>query len=325
MEYKTKVLVVGAGISGLIMSRMLTKQNIDHIVVERSYSLPTLHLHYIHEDVGSFFGSKLKRIGIKKSIFWNGKFLDHASVEMQNHFSYITTEKLFNNSSSFTDRNDGWVPEEGWRSFHEKFASLCDPVKFGMKLHDVDLVNNVATLHSGRGFTDPNIIRYRNIVFTIPLPAILPAVNYFLPEGKLLNSPIPVHTLELTEQEVSDDVFQIIYLPKGNFGFCRVSLMNRKILAEETLPQFRNDAQRSEFPEFLRTWLPILKKRKDLDMRLETNFNGRFIVHDEGFRIGALKYLEANQIHALGRYATYSYKRTDHIIDDAQAIMEKLI
>jgi len=319
------VLVVGSGISGMIVSKELSDKGINHMVIERSSVPVQPQLHYFHRDDSDFFGEKLQRVEIQKALFWDGKFENEFNIEMHNHYSYITTGKLFVNSSKYVGTtNEAWIPKGGdWRKFYNNLQSKCFGVTYDCELLSIDSVNKVADVSFMDG--DQRVktsILYNHLMSTIPMPVML-KIARVRNEVEFKFDELIVDQFQLDQDECDPSVHQIIYFPQADFGYARASLLGNRVVCERANSSFMSGSQHHLFVSFLHRWMPSLRER-ERKIQFETSHNpgGRYIGIDEVIRSEYVELLESRNIHSVGRYAQWVYKRADHVIDDVQAIVE---
>ena len=112
---KTKHLIIGGGLSGLIMGMELTKRGEDYIIIEKSKNLIEAKLHYLHADLSEYFPFKLRQVDIATNVYWKGHYYAKPTIPMMNRFSCSTINKVVQNSMKYIDgdMHRGWVPENG--------------------------------------------------------------------------------------------------------------------------------------------------------------------------------------------------------------------
>lgn len=325
MREKTKYLIVGGGLSGLIMGLELTKRGEDYIIIEKNGNPVEAKLHYLHADISKYFPFKLREVDIATNWLDNtGKLrADRPSIDVMNNFSWITTDKVFQNSMKFIDGvlHKGWIPETGIENISEMVRQFNkNKPLIGCELLDVD--GNIATVRHGDEKEEEILeIEFDKIISTIPLPFMMKIV------GNGSDQEFKTEPLKMTEVIFEDkyyeDLFQIVYLPYADYGYSRISILGNRIVAEKANGQFEagEEGNRIGLKKLIKMLLPNcdVSKAKFEDM---TNWYGRYIPIDEGVRGQIMRSLESKNILCLGRYAEWTYMRVDHVVKKAELLAE---
>ena len=325
---KTRFLVVGGGLSGLLMGMELSKQSEDYIIIEKNGSSPEAKLHYLHDDLTDYLPFPLRKIDIVTNVFWNNKLYSQPTIDMMNYFSYTTLGKITQNSMKFIDGSihKGWVPVEGI----EKISRLVqeqnnkDPWS-GIELIHLDLIKKVAKIKviEDNGVLQDNEIEYQYLISTIPLPYMSKLAGIEnLPEFK--TEPIKMTEVKLN-QDCFEDLYQIVYIPQAELGYARFSILGNRVVAEKANGNF--EATEGANRIGLRKLIQLLLPNCDLNKVVyddQVNWYGRYIPIKEKERLKIINILKDSDIYCLGRYAEWDYKRTDHIVREVRDIYGKL-
>lgn len=327
---KTKNLIIGGGLSGLIMGMELTKRNEDYIIIERSKNLIEAKLHYLHADLKDYLPFKLQEIDIVQQWFDGEKFRsDIPTADVMNNFSFNTVGKIFQNSMKYMDGkiHKGYIPENGIENISPNVLNFNknEPL-VGYDLTRIDHENKIAyidvhTEADGQEVVGEEKIEYERIISTIPLPIMLKIAGVEH-EEKFETDPLHMFEIELPE-DVQEGLFQIIYLPFATGGYSRFSILGKRCVAEVGRKDMIDiDPNRVWLKKFMLRMFPNLVDYNLSDIKIEkhTNWYGRYHPINNGKRVELIKQLENKDIFCLGRYAAWDYKRTDHVVKDAEVI-----
>lgn len=333
---KTKYLIVGGGLSGLIMGLELTKRGEDYIIIEKNGKPVEAKLHYLHADISQYFPFKLREVEIVTNWMDNAFHMraDAPTIEDMNRFSHVTTGTIFQNSMKFLitkTLGKGWIPETGIENISQLVTQFNkNKPMIGCELIGVD--DNVAFVKQTSEVKDPENgsmvnheemieIEFEKIVSTIPLPFLLKVLNIET-EQQFKTEPLKM-TEVYFDDKYYDDLFQIVYLPYAPYGYSRVSILGNRIVLEKANGEFEasEGENRIGVKDILRKLLPNadFSKAKFEDM---VNWYGRYIPIEESHRAQIVRTLEDKNILLLGRYAEWTYRRTDHIVKLAEQIAD---
>lgn len=335
---KTKFLIVGGGLSGLIMGMELTKRGEEYIIIEKNGKPIEAKLHYLHADLSGYFPFKLREIDIVTN--WldkdNKVRSDAPTAVDMNNFSYVTTNTIFQNSMKFlmtAKLGKGWIPEGGIRNISEMVRQFNkNQPLIGYELKSIDHTNKIANVIHINKIKDPeqggdietpeNItIEYEKIISTIPLPFMLNIAG--------IDTAIEFKTEPLKMTEVKfdkkyyEDLFQIFYLSYATFGYSRLSILGDRIVAEKANGEFEatEGENRLGLKKLIAMVLPNCNPSK-AQFEDQTNWYGRYIPIEESKRAELMRALEKKDVVCLGRYAEWTYRRTDHVVKIAEQIAE---
>ena len=305
---KYKWLIIGAGLSGLMAGLELSRRGEDYIIVEKSKTVPDAKLHYLHSDLQSFFPFRLRPVEIITNLLWENKFHFHASIEMMNSFANATIGKIVQNSTKYIDGQprQGFVPEAGIENISaETLKFNKGKIMLGTGLSWIDKDHQLVGLEDGQ------TINYERCISTIPLPSTLELLGI---KSTIEFKTEPLHMVEATvPEELYEDLYQILYLPQCDFGFTRVSILGKRIVAEKGRKELQPNTISSleGLVEILNRLLPNLIDQ-EIKMKETTNWYGRYIPIKESDRLAILQDLKEKGIDCLGRYAQWTYVRTEH-------------
>ena len=307
------------------------------MILERSKTLTRAQLHYFHSDISDAFGQELLPVDVHTALYWRGEFHKSYSLPMMNAYGLNTTGSLVENSVKFIDGSSkkGYTPSTGMKNVSEILAEkLPGRIVFGCELKAVrnstvrvlakaeesviDFTNETGDLQS---------IVCRNIISTIPLPFMLSACGIYT---DVEFSALPISMIEMRVEDLhtgenilKNDFYQIVYLPDCPIGVARLSILGKDRIVAELVGE--DSPEQEDFLKHFFCELTTLKQ-ENLKFNFERLINpyGRFLSVDEGTRKNLVECLEQNRVFCLGRYATWSYKRSDHSVEDIKKIMKKL-
>src|SRR3990167_8611666 len=321
---KTNLLIIGAGLSGLLAAAKAEKCGMDYLVIEKSQALPKAKIHYLHSDMNNALPIKLKKIEIFKNIYWKGEFLDRFNIPMMNEFACKTNEKLTENSIKYIngEREFGYIPFSGIENISDELFSCLNRERFIFGAEYENSFNNNESNDEIIVKLDTNEkIICKNIISTIPLPVMLKTLGVDVDCLKTM----PLNMIELKinkenrEKILETDLYEIIYLPSCEFGMSRFSILGKRFVIELAEEEF--DEKR--FEEFFGIFSGF-KEKLNFKYIKATNPYGRFCPIDEDKRIELINRLIKKKIYPAGRYASWKYKRVDSVADDIEEIFKKI-
>lgn len=317
---KTKFLIIGSGLSGLMCGLELSRRGEDYTVIDKQQSPPSAKLHYLHSDMSDFFPFRLREVDIIYNAFWKDEFVNNVSIEMMNRFAHITVGKIVQNSVKYIDGkiHKGWIPEVGMENLSDAIRSFNKGnFMIGTELLYLNTSDKIANTSSGA-------IEYEHVINTMPLPQLL-KINGVETNLEFKNEPLHMVNIQIPE-EFYEDLWQIIYFPAGDFGISRLSILGKRVIVEKVRGE---DVELSDYGlwQLLKRILPSLDIpmiESQIMFKHETNWFGRYVSVPEVPRLRILQELRQKDIHCIGRYASWSYKRTDHTAKDIVKLLDNI-
>ncbi len=296
------IKVIGAGLSGLIMAEVLSAQGFDYYIIEKKSEedyKPAEHVYYYHTDsIRKLLPIPLKKIRVNKLFLESDRLPingDHFSSHIRNPnlFDLINYTRKFNEGGLITNSSledcgkemDGWIVDYDL-SLHQ---ILFNRHRFKIKFD---------TVHTS--LTD------EIIVSTAPLTIFKSLVDLSL--FKMSFDELMICKIE----NVNFDKVFIIH----NDG----KLFKRVVLIKDTM--YIEGKNPNISLSNLRDILNFKDHKMSCDKQLKVPAFNKIDNIARKNLIGQLsiKY----SIYSLGRFATWSYKRTDHVVDDALDIVKMI-
>ena len=145
---------------------------------------------------------------------------------------------------------------------------------------------------------------------TIPLFVMLSFLKIEAPES-FEYAPVYIQKSQIKDAQ---ELFQELYLPDSKDPFYRMLVYNNVAIAESTKEDSENFKKEFELKFGLKTEGDVFKQML---------WTGRFIpINPEARKSVIRKLTDEFDVFSLGRYGTWSFKRTDHIPQDAKDIIE---
>lgn len=314
-------LIIGAGLSGLMMGYLL-KRNFKIIDAAPGPRFGADAPFYLHAPLG-WLPTQWQEVDVHQNI-WNGsQFSKTPTIKDMNDYARKITGKVIDTSLKFMDGSikKGFIPSSGGSD--QILKDLYDDVEWnvvwGAKVVKISLDDKkVDAMCSLPG--DPSQVkqqyRYKRMISTMPLPALL----------SLSGQPLPCSFSSDTIYSSSWDVpqndtmetFQIIYITSTSHSAYRASLIGNKIIIESMY------AGASEFDEA--QLIQSLWGFENCKFNSKATIRpGKFHPISEGKRKVIVNELTSkSSVYSLGRYATWQYKRIDHISEDAHSILKMI-
>ena len=311
-------LIIGAGLSGLMMGALL-KRNFK--IIDGAPG-PRLDVHapfYLHAPL-EWLPTTWKQVDVHHNV-WDGNGFHRApTIRMMNDYSRKITGKIIDTSLKFMDGSvkSGYIPSNNLPG--QVLNDLYDEVKanssWGVKVIGIDPKRREVTAEvMGHAVGEVHQYRYKNLISTIPLPLLLSLTSRAF-DCNFRSDPIFTSVWSIPETEATD-AFQIIYITDPAEPIYRASLMGRSIILESM-----RDLSGTVNHQGI-----IINKLwgiKDGNFKAQGEIRpGKFHPIEKTFRkvmIGKLT--SETGIFCLGRYAVWDYKRIDHVSEDAHTILK---
>lgn len=319
MEPDVETLVIGAGLSGLMMGCLLKR---NYLIVERA---PALNFEigtpfYLHAPL-DWLPTRWKEIDVHQHCWDGGRFHRIPDLKMMNDYSFKIVGKIVDTSLKFLDGSvkRGFVPESGnpGQVLRDLYEEVEPKLLLGAKLTALDTKNKAAYISFDKG--GGRLVRYKRIISTIPLPALLKMLD--MPSPFVFQSDPIVNLFFTVPADKSVDSYQIINVTDPTDPFYRISLMDQKVVAEtmDTKEPVNNLIEQAAALA-KRLW------RLDLDAsacKPVVVRPGKFHpIEKTSRKLLLAKLTNELGIYCLGRYAVWDYKRIDHTSQDAHQILK---
>lgn len=198
-----RLLIIGAGMAGLLAANMLRKYN--PMVLEASNSLPNNHsavLRFRTNAVADVLGIPFKKVNlIKTTLDWHNPVADSLSYSFKNMGVYESDRSLTRGVSS----NERWIAPENLIEMMAEGVSIRYGIKYDFK--------------EGR----------QKVLSTIPMPQLMSATDY--PRRDNVNFRYS-SGVNITARIEDCDAYATVNVPDPNLAFSRVSLTGNKLIVE---------------------------------------------------------------------------------------------
>lgn len=297
-----QIIIIGAGTSGLIMAEVLAANGIDYRIIEKQKEAEfkfTEHTCYLHSDnIQKILPIPLKKVKVSKYFFDGSRFRD---LQFSDLCTYTGKNGMITNSSIEECGKDqcGWVCDYGLNIHKVLFERQKHKIKFDSILYQTGK-NNIT-------------------VNTTPLFNVIKLVE-----------PKDVHTL-LKGKATKFDLYEFKLVNFDNIviihsidGFDRMTIIGNKVCIENL--SWSIESVMETFMGSVN--IPYAKEMMlcdDLQKHISTVTIQKIDKLEEVVRKNIMFRLTSEQgIYSLGRYATWSYKRIDHVVDDALDIVKMI-
>ncbi len=214
-EQEIKMLIAGAGLSGLIAANLLPDAHIIEASQERASSAHKAVLRFRGPDVGNALGIDFRAVTVHKGI-WGAeeqRFVQ-PTIQLANQYSKKVVGRLGDRSIWKLEPSQRWIAPE---DFYERLLARCK-----------GRITWNASLESHWDHTStPN---KHPIISTIPMPAMLKIVGADTPDApvKFEYAGIKVRRWRVKNA----DVFQTVYFADPNMPLYRASITGDMLIAE---------------------------------------------------------------------------------------------
>jgi len=284
------ITIVGAGMSGLIAAEVLSANGFEYSISERRKISDILtepeNVYYYHSDnISKIIPVPLKKVEVKKYFYDWGELKFISNINPSILFEYTSSDHGLMTNSSIQKCGSS---EVGYVE------------KYDLNLHHILLERHQHKINFGDQIDSDIFKKNENIIInTAPL--------YILDElikNKDLEFKDMIDTVYVCEvQGLSLDNIIVIY---SNNGFKRLVATGNKIIIENP---FHNDIK-MVISNLFGSHIQFDVKNESIIRKIDRI--------DEVRRKNVLFQLTKDYgIYNLGRYATWSYKRVDHIVEDA--------
>lgn len=300
-----KIVIIGSGISGLIMYRLISSLNpkiYDAKKIKTALQNHQTLLRIRDPELSSILGCDLKEIKVDKNIYYRFDITNKCNIKINNLYSLKVCGELNNKSIQNTDTCKRYLIEN-FNLIEQKINSSYE--LFNIK--DKELFFR----------TDKGIkkVKYDYCISTIPLPILLNIINYKI-ESKFEHKAI--YTLKC-KLNIKSNVYQTIYIPEFRYPVYRASLHGDTLIMESLLPI--NDKCKEFCLDLFGLNNNFLKQEKEYYSEF-----GKLISIDDEERLATICMLTNEyNIFSLGRFAIWKSIRIDNVIKDAKQIKKMIL
>jgi hypothetical protein len=291
-----KIIIIGGGYAGLIMAEVLSANGMDYTIYEQKEEACTKSVesvYYFHDDnIKKILSIPLKKVIVEKHLSYIGGIF-YRKPDLKMVLDKCSKNDIFANSS-FEEcgaSSIGYIEDYGLNLF--KILSNRHSINFG-------------SLYNPKTFSGDNDI----IINTTPLNEICGNLGIKCDDfgPKILRN-----VMKLTFDKINFDKIFVIYGNVNNY-FERIIIKGNSIIIESEEPIVNYH----EILKFL-----SMDKCGIVDQKVGTIV--RFNKMDDVVRKNLIfKLTSEERIYSLGRLATWSYKRIDHIVEDAFDVMKMI-
>jgi hypothetical protein len=323
-EITADVLVVGAGLAGTMVARMLSSHSKILVVDQRKTPDTRNHwalLRFRDLEVARALGVTVREIEVEKAVYWRGSLHYTPNITMNNLYSIKAYGSIGNRSLRSIGVAKRYLP-----------TSTPQPTDclWGAKL--VSINKKVAKFAYEDGTTF--LVRYGVCVSTIPMAALIDSLELItnempMPSHAIMSEPITVMRLELGRSLMST-VNQTIYFPENRFHTYRATLEGSTLIVE-AIGDESKDSILEEYEEICSVFgLPstlsnLTSFRKIGDENFHVQPIGKINEMDDEIRRDIIYQLTDHySIYSVGRFATWRPIRADQLVKDVQKV-ERMI
>jgi len=307
-----RVVIIGAGISGLIAKGAFTKDNHDVTVCDPKLESGDFSQHKavmrLRDDrVNQYVNCRLKPITVTKAIYHKGEIHNKPNILLNNLYSLKNYGALGNRSLETLGEVDrflitGYAPDvrKNFIPKRVKGISMSSGAHFRP--------------HYWLKFSDESIVQYDICISTIPMPALmrLEGINLTGYENISFSyNPIYVSTADLL---IPSDVHQTLYFTQSYIY--RVTIEGQKLIIESTDCGITQE----DFRHCVRAF--GLDLATDVsDFKTVNQEIGKIVpIDDDARRRIMMDLTNKYNIYSFGRFATWKPLRVDQTIDDIEKI-----
>jgi len=293
-----KVVIIGAGISGLVAAGAFRGQDVT--VIESSGSIPLFKDHHAvmrlrNDRIKEYIDCKVTPINVQKSVYHEDKLYDSATIEMNNRYSLNTRGVLGERSLGDLGKQERFTLDEIYPSGSVNF-------EFG---------RDVRVIIDGTVCCWENIIPYDICISTIPMPSLLKILKIESDQKFEAND---IHVFKTT-LPFDSTVHQTIYFTEADMPY-RATIEGREIIIESV-------SEIGNF-ELVHSLKPFGLGEADLDPdkhRTTVQKMGKLVPIDDIARKRIMTDITSKfSIYSFGRFATWKSIRIDQTLDDIEKI-----
>ena len=327
-----RIGILGGGPAGMIAALEVRKvfRNLADILIfdmapkEKMRDPAIKHPFFVHEDVASQIGVPLKKIRVRESVSCMNPRSDWARL-----YSMATTGMLTENAlTDFTSEvrvRDAWVSNSIVADLYDKAVESRAHIIDGVEIQSISRGGKAAVIHPSSG----GGVAVDVIISTIPAPAlirILKASDLGITADQFMTENAVVACGDFSNNSLVNKCAEVVYDPSAHDNWIRFANIFGVVTIEYHRATTLQMVNRMFDGPHARVRIP-----EPYDSLLEASkfsisaHNGRFIPIDEQLRRAMIYRLTSKySIFSLGRFATWSYKRVDHLPADAAAIVRMI-
>jgi len=325
-----KIVVLGAGPAGLIASLMIQRAFpkaeitlIDKKPVDKFSEPEVKHPFFIHEDIGPLLGVPLKKVRISESVLSDKSPAEWANYYSWNTIGLLTPNVIWEFDKPFRVR-EAFMADRLTHGLFEQLNPNRVNAVGGISLEGIDLGLKMVQ-YCEVGVVRPNTyhVPYDYLINTIPLPMFLKLSGLIdkRPFPKMANSPMLIFTWDQRNNPFYNKVAQIFFNPESNRGFTRFGNIFGQVTWEAPCSADPDSFDLHQYPiNFPCGYhgLATIQPEKHTPPL-------RFIPADErAIDTEIFRLTREHDILQLGRYATWRYRRVDHLPGDMTKIVDHI-
>lgn len=323
-----KISVIGGGLSGLLAGNLM--RNIGDVTVyEKNQSTQVRHTAILRMRSEKLFHTcqvPLEEIRVMKSIFFEGKHYDKATLDLINLYSLKVSDKVAVRSIKDLDEVTRYVCPT--KKIIELLEKNVPSIEYGTRVDETFLKKNE---------------KDHVIISTVPMNHLMYILEWSdIPDFKY--APVYVSRFKLKEDLVSPKICQTVYLPGSETNFYRMTLQSNELILEsigrywekdweggyyafsdQTDPQMRERVQPifEEVEKIFRIFR--LDKNSVESIHFNTQEFGKIQEISEKVRQDFIRYAtEKYNIYSLGRFACWKNLLTDDTFESIFKIMKMI-
>lgn len=300
------MIIIGAGLAGLLAANILRKYN--PTVIEAASSLPNNHsavLRHRDSKISEATSIPFKKVRVTKAISHTDGVVNYSTIEMQNKYSKKVIGEYTNRSISNVDPVTRYIAPN---NFIGQLAVGCNIRYLGKKLDIKDILS---------------IAKNDTVISTIPMPAMWSFLwPHDVPEFKFKN--IIVATAIIDKP---CDVYQTIYYPESDDLFYRVSITGNLVMGEAIGPVSDAEYDEADIEGILSF---ILRDNFGIDttisdFKIKRSKYGKIKEIDDSNRKEFIHELSSkHNVYSLGRFATWRNILLDDVLNDVHVIQKMI-
>ena len=312
---KERVLIIGAGLTGLMAFCSLRNQYDVQIFDKRSEESQPEHqaiMRLRNPEVGRILGINLKEIIVEKEVLSSdGRLKKQASITDNNQYS----KKLYNQIGYRSIGNLG--TEKRWLLPSNYLNDFNDIIHWDSEFKGFDqwLRSNIRYKDNSFFTAEPTDI----IVSTVSMPFLLSNLPDFDLKDREYNFPFqPITVTKFKLKEIISEVYQTVYVPDPQYNTYRMSMQANEITMESI-----DEITQGERDKLLK-FFGIHPSEAEFQSRHIQKLGKIGLIDDVIRKTIILHLTEKYNIFSLGRYAIWKPIRSDAVIKDIAQIQKML-
>lgn len=296
-ESKKSMIILGAGLSGLIAGNMLRR--FKPKIYEAQSSLPNNHaalLRFRTDAVSNACAVPFKKVKVQKAVYFKGKLHAHTDLEMMNLYSRKVTGEYLQRSIEDLRLVERYISPSDFIAQASQQLNIQYSKQFGL----LDLADS----------------KENPTISTLPMDFMMDVTGWEnKPEFKFM--PIWSVTADICQP---CDLYQTIYYPSDHGAqFYRASITGKKLIVEYVdEPPGREDGGDDliEITKHFGVWDAGYENVKTKHQKY-----GKLLPIDDRLRKEFMLWLtKEHNIYSLGRFATWRQILLDDVVKDVNVI-----